>query len=322
MKKKIISTVVLMMILVTSNTLAGANAIETETNQVENMINDKKISSLENKEEVYVFGANFSNINGDWEYYGDHAIRMCMSLGNDDCRVFYEIDIGYNQGRDLEVGIYFYDDSLWPFAEGPNLYIYDFIDQLWHRIKKGCGNQDELEWKWYTIHNSYRYIRPDGQVHLKIYCDGMDQTVLDTVGVKYNPIISNLSAFVDEPLIWTDVEPFSELTGLINIQNVGDPDSLLDWEVFESLEWVSCSPTYGKDLEKDDIQTVTVTATAPEKNGKTLSGKIKLINSEYPNNFEIINIEIKTKKYRDRSIFINLFEKFPILEQLFLKFKM
>ncbi len=121
-------------------------------------------------------------------------------------------------------------------------------------------------------------------------------------------------------LIWNDVGPGTEVTGDFTIENVGDPNSLLDWEITEWPNWGewSFNPNTGYDLSPEDGEiTVELTITAPNNISKEFRGKIKIVNKENSSDYELINIYLKTP--RNKVISINILEKliqFPIFKLL------
>jgi len=324
MNKKIFAIAVLIMTLVVSNAFASANVIKSETKSDKNTLNNGGLISLDDKEEIYIYGKDFDNIVGDWEYYGDRAIRL--SPGNGGCTVYYVLDIGYNEIEEdsLEIGIYFCDWAWWPLADGPDLFIgaeyYDPVHFIvYYLVEEGCGDQDDPTWKWYTIDYIDDFVNDKGQVFIKLYCDNLDDTILDTVGVKFIPIIPepDLNAWIDEPLSWSEVKPGDTRTGTIYVENIGEPDSKLDWEASESLDWVSCSPTDGQNLLPGTTKPITITVEASENEEETRSGTITVKNSESPDDKLTFDVDITTeKKSRNRPLFFALFERFPLLERL------
>jgi len=76
-------------------------------------------------------------------------------------------------------------------------------------------------------------------------------------------------AFEDEPvpnldcsgtLSWTGVTPGGTVSGSINVENIGEPESLLDWEIDSYPEWGTWSfdPDSGIDLLQGDSLTIDV----------------------------------------------------------------
>ena len=101
----------------------------------------------------------------------------------------------------------------------------------------------------------------------------------------------------DGGLSWTDVEPGSTVTGEFTVKNIGDPTSLLDWEIAEWPSWGTWTftPSSGNDLTPEDgAITVTVSVVAPDEENKEFSGEVKIVNTEDSSDFEIISVSLAT----------------------------
>lgn len=101
----------------------------------------------------------------------------------------------------------------------------------------------------------------------------------------------------DGGLSWTDVEPGSTVTGEFTVKNIGDPTSLLDWEIAEWPSWGTWTftPSSGNDLTPEDgAITVTVSVVAPDEENEEFSGEVKIVNTEDSSDFEIISVSLAT----------------------------
>jgi hypothetical protein len=121
----------------------------------------------------------------------------------------------------------------------------------------------------------------------------------------------------------TDVTPGSQVNGSFSIQNSGESDSELSWEI-ESYptDWGTWefSQEQGTGLTPEDGQiTIDVTIIAPSEKSKTFTGGIKIINSNSPADFEVIPLSIttpKTKQWPLLSFWMNLLrENHPLFFQ-------
>ena len=129
-------------------------------------------------------------------------------------------------------------------------------------------------------------------------------------------------------LSWNDVEPGGIVEGSFTVSNVGDPTSLLDWEVVEWPDWGSGSswtftPSNGIDLTPEDgLQTVQVEVVAPDEPETEFEGEIKVVNNEDPSDYCIIPVSLITPMSQDvvDSTFLQFIqrfiERFPLLEQI------
>ena len=117
------------------------------------------------------------------------------------------------------------------------------------------------------------------------------------------------------PLRWTDVKSGSQKIGYIDVKNVGNAGSKLDWEVSESLSWVTCSPSSGHNLPPGQVDEIEVTVTAPSSGSN--SGTITVKNSEDSGDKVTFDVYISVEKSRPRSLFFNFLEilkdQFPLL---------
>jgi len=120
-------------------------------------------------------------------------------------------------------------------------------------------------------------------------------------------------------LQWVDVPPGDDRTGSFTIKNIGDPESLLDWEIVDYPDWGSSwnfTPKSGLDLTPEDGQvTVEVKVTAPNDKNTQFTGSIKIQNLEIPSDSCTIHVSLTTPKnkssYYFRSIIYYLIERFP-----------
>ena len=127
-------------------------------------------------------------------------------------------------------------------------------------------------------------------------------------------------------LSWTDVKPGSTVTDDFRVKNVGDPGSMLDWEVTEWPDWGAWTftPSSGEDLTpEDDYITVEVEVVAPDENEENFTGEVKVVNLEDPDDFEIIDVSLTTPRNKSFNIFLQFLSfleqhpnLFPILRHL------
>jgi len=89
-------------------------------------------------------------------------------------------------------------------------------------------------------------------------------------------------------LLWRDVEPGSTVTGEFFVENIGDPDSELDWEIVECPDWGSWifSPSSSNDLTPEDGPLIVeVEVIVPDDPEMEFDGEIVVVNSEDPDDF-------------------------------------
>ena len=128
------------------------------------------------------------------------------------------------------------------------------------------------------------------------------------------PAIPNLDC--DGILAWDDVAPGEAVTGEFDVMNVGEPLSLLDWEIAEYPEWGEWTfdPESGTGLGESETTTVSVEVIAPEDQNTEFEGEVKIINSADPDDYCIIDVNLITPY---RVTFFDLFmQRFPFLAWL------
>jgi hypothetical protein len=130
----------------------------------------------------------------------------------------------------------------------------------------------------------------------------------------------------DGELTWTDVEPGSTVEGSFTVSNIGDEDSLLDWEISDEPDWGTWTftPSSGTDLAEGDSVTVEVEVVAPDEEEKTFTGEVTIVNSEDSSDTCTIPVSLTTPRNKHSSLLLmlleRLFERFPLLEQILTQF--
>ena len=117
----------------------------------------------------------------------------------------------------------------------------------------------------------------------------------------------------DGSITWTDVIPGGTVTDTFTIENIGDPGSLLDWEIASYPTWGtwSCSPANGIDLKPEDgALTINVDVVAPNEQNKNFSGEIRIVNSEDSTDYCTIDVSLATPVSYPNVVQF-LFQRFP-----------
>ena len=117
-------------------------------------------------------------------------------------------------------------------------------------------------------------------------------------------------------LNWEDVDPGATVTGTFTVENIGDPESLLDWEIESYPDWGTCTfiPEDGEDLTPEfGLVTIEVTIIAPDDSNTEFNGEVKIVNSENPDDFCIIEVTLITpiNQLSSNSIILRFLERFP-----------
>jgi len=125
-------------------------------------------------------------------------------------------------------------------------------------------------------------------------------------------------------LSWSKVKPGATVIGDFTVENIGEPQSQLDWEITEWPTWGNWTftPMSGDDLTPEDgIVNVHVSVIAPsEKN--TFTGTVKIVNKNNPSDYGEITIYLKTPRvmtglYLLQRIFERHPNLFPMLRHIF-----
>ena len=118
----------------------------------------------------------------------------------------------------------------------------------------------------------------------------------------------------DGELTWTDVTPGGEVTGTFEVCNCGDEGSYLNWQFESEPDWGTweIEPDSGTELPYDECVEITVTVTAPTDKNKEFTGKIKMINTDNPDDYCEVDVTLTTP--RPRTI------QFPLLQKILEKF--
>jgi hypothetical protein len=137
------------------------------------------------------------------------------------------------------------------------------------------------------------------------------------------PAIPNLEC--EGELDFGEVDAGSTVEGSFKVKNIGDPESELDWEVIEWPEWGNWTfdPDSGTDLTPEDEDvTVDVEVVAPEDEETEFTGEVKVVNSEDPDDFCIIDVSLTTPVSENLAysaivqFLENLIQRFPLLGQI------
>jgi len=119
-------------------------------------------------------------------------------------------------------------------------------------------------------------------------------------------------------LDWAEVEPGSTVFGQFTVENVGEPDSYLSWEVQSYPDWGTWvfDPDGGSGLLEGNSIDVIVKITVPDETNKDFTGEVVLVNSENPDNTCVIDVSLATPLSHSVTFFELLAQKFPILTKI------
>jgi len=128
-------------------------------------------------------------------------------------------------------------------------------------------------------------------------------------------------------LNWTSIPPGGTVHGSFQVENIGNPNSTLNWTVDSYPDWGTWSftPRSGKNLTPDEgALTVQVYVTAPDQKNTEFQGFIRVVNTDNQSDNCLIPVYLKTPLSKDlyfqqfcERIFQQFPHAFPILRHLF-----
>jgi PKD repeat protein len=147
------------------------------------------------------------------------------------------------------------------------------------------------------------------------------KTGTDTTTATIEAIILEPDLGCQGSLNWADIKPGVTVTGSFTVSNVGDPETLLNWEISEYPEWGSWTftPESGIDLTPEDGSvTIEVTVAAPDEKDTEFSGSVIIENTDDSSDNCEISVSLVTPKYKLTYLFWqfmqHLIDRFPFLE--------
>jgi len=235
-------------------------------------------------------------------------------------------DASQNQlfGRSISIN----DSTLIIGAPGDNsnqgaAYIFQYYNNSWIEIQKIISRDGDV-----SDHFGYQLAHHDD--HAIVGAFGDDNSNGNDAGCSYifgKNITPNLDAYGNLSLY--DVSPGKITYGKFYLENIGEPYSLLSWEISSYPDWGewTFTPTHGVDLTPEQGPlTIKVKITAPDQKNHEFIGEIKVINLDNSSDYDIINVTLSTSFYHQQNIYplMNkiqfLFPKiFPILKYIFVK---
>jgi C1A family cysteine protease len=264
-------------------------------------------------------GTLTSKRSGDIYNYNSCCVSMSEHVWGGDATAWYEFNIGKVKVKEgMEIGIEFADWG-W-FGNGPNLYVYNWVDKKYTCLGTNLGDNDEFKWVWKTTTNSQNYVREDGVVEVKVWTEELDWTILYHVGIRGQLLMPNLKCSGD--LNFGYIAPGQSATKTIKVHNIGAAGSELDWKISSWPNWGTWTftPNKGNKLKPEDgAVTITVKVVAPTTQDE-YSGKVKIINENDDSDYEFIDASLTTRRSRQYSTTFLVFlqEKIQLLLSRFL----
>jgi len=146
--------------------------------------------------------------------------------------------------------------------------------------------------------------------------DPMDGTVIDFAFVITGPPPPVPDLDCDGDIRWIDVKPGDTVSGNFIVQNIGDPGSLLNWNIISTPSWGNwtLTPSSGTGLPTGSPVTISVTVVAPNEENKNFTGEIKIVNVDDSTDICEIDVTLSTPvSYKSPffQFFERIFERFP-----------
>jgi hypothetical protein len=147
----------------------------------------------------------------------------------------------------------------------------------------------------------------------QIYSAGAIPVGIVTAEFDYTPI-PDLSC--TGSLGWTKVKPGATVNGTFQVGNIGDPESLLSWQVMSWPSWGTWTftPAAGADLTQGSWITVSVSVVAPGDKKTNFTGNVTIVNTENASDFWVIPVYLHTplsQGFHNRLFLTRFFEWFP-----------
>ena len=96
---------------------------------------------------------------------------------------------------------------------------------------------------------------------------------------------------------WTDIKPGGTIHGSFQVENIGDPNSTLNWTVDTYPDWGTWSftPQSGRNLTPEEgTISVQVYVTTPDQGNQEFQGYIRVINIDNTSDFNLIPVSLHT----------------------------
>ena len=100
---------------------------------------------------------------------------------------------------------------------------------------------------------------------------------------------------------WIDVVPGATVQGSFTVENIGEPESLLNWEIISSPDWGEWSfdPEYGINLSEGESIIVEVEVVFPDPPEEEQLDEVVIINSDNPDDYCVIDAYYHGKPVND-----------------------
>ena len=148
---------------------------------------------------------------------------------------------------------------------------------------------------WFTIGQSFS----DSIEVVYKYSKSMDMVISNWDPSVGNYLYYNTLQFSDlhctGELIWNNIEPGATIYDNFEVENIGEPESELDWEIQLYPDWGdwSFAPMSGDDLAPEDGPVVVqVEIIAPSQFDEEYTGEVKIVNKNDPEDYHIFDVSL------------------------------
>ena len=188
---------------------------------------------------------------------------------------------------------------IWGHVDGPE-------NNFWMGIATQTGSEC------YCDYEDYPPIQPGSN----IFGSPFDLSFVLTGTSGGEPGIPDLDCY--GTLDFTDVTPGDTVSGTVTVENIGEENSNLDWEIESFPDWGNWTfdPEFGEDLGDGETATVAVDIVAPGEENTEYTGEIVFVNSEDPDDTCIIEVTLKTPVSQSLTFLELLAQRFPILAKI------
>jgi hypothetical protein len=213
------------------------------------------------------------------------------------------------------------EDSLeFEYADPPPDEVY-YDAGYWHINWYGLGPISPCEWIYlyiYAVVVGEPCSTDSNYVFVDALCDCDPFYVWDEdFAYVHSVAVPEPDLDCDGSISFEDVEPGATVTDSFDISNIGD--ATLNWEIDEFPAWgtFTFDPESGA-LGAGDSETIDVEIVAPEEENEEFEGEIKIINSDDPDDFCIIDVSLVTPceslAYKNTNEFS--LDLFPLLNEV------
>jgi len=126
----------------------------------------------------------------------------------------------------------------------------------------------------------------------------------------------------DGSLNWINVGAGERVYSFFTVENDGNSNTKLDWEIDSYPEWGQWvfTPSHGEDLiPEDGEQTIQVSVRAPYTYYETHTGEVKVVNKNNKNDYGTIKVTLSTSRNKaiNNNVLLRFLDDFPILKNIF-----